>query len=189
MFQLIFFLHFAQVLPYFRKFEESKGVLLEENGFIEYPKCYRTVDKDLEECILLEDLSVRGFSIVDRFTANITADHVYLIMKTLGKFHAISFALKDQQPEKFNEFASNLSENFIRRTEELMRGYFAKQAELAASVLPEDEHGPIVAKVKKLFETNAMDVAADCLDLDATGPAWVIAHGDAWQVIVFVYFN
>lgn len=173
-------------MPYFRKFEESKGVTLEENGFIEYPKCYRTVDKELEECILLEDLSVRGFSIVDRFTEDITADHVYLIMKTLGKFHAISFALKDQQPDKFNELASSLTENFIRPTEELLRGYFAKQAELASSVLSEDEHGPVIAKVKKLFETNAMDVAADCLDLDATGSAWVIAHGDTWQVIEFV---
>ncbi|XP_055298661.1 uncharacterized protein LOC129566598 [Sitodiplosis mosellana] len=172
---------YNEVLPFFRQFEESRGVILDDNGFIEYPKCYRTVDKELDECILLEDLSVRGFSIVDRFTEDITADHVRLVMKALGKLHALSFALKDQQPAKFKELTSNLSEHFIRRNEDLMRGYFAKQAESASSVLSEEEHGPIIAKVKKLFETSAIDVAADCLDLEATGSASVIAHGDAWQ--------
>lgn len=171
---------FTQVLPYLRQFEESRGVL-GESGFTEYPKCYRTIDKELDECVLLEDLSVRDYNIVDRFKEDITADHVYLIMKTLGKFHAISFALKDQQPDKFKELASNLTEHFIRRNDNLLRGYFDMQAKSASSVLFEDEDGPIIAKVKKLFEKSAMDVAADCLELEATEPASIIAHGDTWQ--------
>lgn len=170
-----------QVLPYFRQFEESKGVVLEENGFTEYPKCYRTIDKVLDECILLEDLSVRDFRIVDRFTEDITATHAKLVMETLGKFHAISFALKDQKPEKFNELASNMTEHFIRRDDNLLRGYFDKQAECASSVLFGEEDADVIVKVKKLFETNALEVASDCLDPEPTGSASVIAHGDTWQ--------
>lgn len=46
-------------MPFYRQFEESKGVT-EENGFIEYAKCYRIVDEEPSESLFLEDLSVRG---------------------------------------------------------------------------------------------------------------------------------
>lgn len=171
----------AQVLPYFREFEASKGVIVEENGFIEYPICYRTVDEEPSECVLLEDLSVRDLHIIDRHTEEITADHVRLVMQVLGKFHAISFALKDQQPEKFKKLSSNLDEVFIRRNDPFLRDYFVKQTDSVINVLSSEEDAHLVAKVKKLFEKHAMDIAADCLELEPTGSATVITHGDAWQ--------
>ena len=78
-------------------------MVVDVDGFHEYPQCYRTVDEEPNECLLLEDLSVHGFTIINRHTDEVTADHVRLVMKTLGKFHAISFALKDQQPDTFKE--------------------------------------------------------------------------------------
>ena len=171
----------AQVLPYFREFEASKGVIVEENGFTEYPICYRTVDEEPSECVLLEDLSVRDLHIIDRHTEEITADHVRLVMQVLGKFHAISFALKDQEPEKFKKLSSNLDEVFIRRNDQFLRDYFLKQMESVINVLSSEEDAHLVAKAKKLFEKHPMDIAADCLEVELTGPATVISHGDAWQ--------
>lgn len=165
-------------MPFLREFEQSKGIILEENGFIEYPKCYKTIDSEPDESVLLEDLSVRGFSIIDRHTEEITPEHVHLVMKTLAKFHAISFALKDQKPEKFNEITSNLNEIFIRRDDPMMREYFAKQSESVYTVLTDEKDAQLLAKTKKLFEKNAMDVAADCLD---SSDGSVIAHGDVWS--------
>lgn len=75
-------------------FEESKGIMNETDGFVEYPKCYRTIDEEPIETLFLEDMSVRGFSIINRYTQEVTADHAYLVMKALAKLHAISFALK-----------------------------------------------------------------------------------------------
>lgn len=168
-----------QVLPCFRDFEESKGVTVEENGFIEYPKCYRTGDAELDECVLLEDLSVNGFKMIDRYTEEVEADHVYLIMEALGKFHAISFALKDQQPEKFQKFTSHFDEIFIRRNDPMMRDYFLGQSESFFKVLSSDEDAYLREKVKKFLETHPMDTAADCIELEKQ--ALVITHGDTWQ--------
>lgn len=50
---------------------------------------------------------------IDRRNEIIKADHVKLIMQALGKWHAISFALKDQQPEKFQQLASNFIGNIF----------------------------------------------------------------------------
>lgn len=165
-------------MPFFRDFELEKGVILEENGFVEYPKCYRTIDSEPDESVLLEDLSVRGFSIIDRHTEEITPEHVTLVMRTLAKFHAISFALQDQRPEKFKEITSNLNEIFIRCDDPILREYFAKQAESIYTVLTDEKDARLLAKTKKLLEKNAMDVAAECLDTSAGS---VITHGDVWS--------
>lgn len=169
------------MLPFLRQFEQSKGVISEEHGFTEYPKYYGGVDDELNECVLLEDLSVRNYNIIDRQTEETTADHVHLVMKTLAKFHAISFALKDQQPEKFRTFAPKLSEIFIRTQDPFMKEYFRKQGETVIELLSAEEDAHLLNKVKKLFEKNAMEVAADCLDLEKIGDGVVISHADTWQ--------
>ncbi|XP_031627328.1 uncharacterized protein LOC116343425 [Contarinia nasturtii] len=170
------------ILPFFRKFEQSKGLVVEKDGFYENPACYRTIDEEPSECLLLEDLSVRNFSIIDRYTEEITADHVFLVMKALAKLHAISFALKDQQPEKFHELASSLKEMFIRDNDIFIRKFFNKQFQGVFQVLNKEEDANLLAKVKNLFETkDVLDVARDCLDLQATGSGAVISHGDTWQ--------
>lgn len=168
------------MLPYLQQFERSKGVVIEDNGFFEYPICYQTLDEEPYECLLLEDLSVRGFSIVDRFTEEVTADHVHLFMKALAKFHAISFALKDQQPEKFLALASNLREVF-RADDLLVRDYFNKQVENVLDILKNDEDAKLLARMKELFERDAIDIAAECLDPKSAENAAVISYGDAWQ--------
>lgn len=70
---------------------------------MEYPICYETITDDMNECIILEDLIARGFRMMDRFTEEVTADHIRLLMRILGKLHAVSFAIQDQQPQKFEE--------------------------------------------------------------------------------------
>lgn len=168
-------------MPFFRQFEQSKGVCIEENGFVEYPICYRTIDEESSECLLLEDLSVRDFAIIDRFTVDVTDEHVHLVMKALGKFHALSFALKDQQPEKFHELASNLKEVFIRTENPNFREYYNKITKICLGVLNEEEDVHLIEKLKKLYDKDTIDVAADCLDLETTGLCSVISYGDAWQ--------
>lgn len=168
------------MLAFFSQFEELKGITA-ENRFIEYPMCYQTIEEEPNECLLLEDLNVRGFSIIDRYTDEVTTDHVHLFMQALGKFHALSFALKDQQPEKFHELASNLKEMFMKADEPQYREYFKSQTKNVLSVLNNNEDAHLLAKMKKFFERDAIDSAADCMNLELIGSASVIAYGDAWQ--------
>lgn len=166
-------------MPALRQFELSKGE--DRSGFTEYPKCYRTIDVDINECLIFEDLCVQGFTTIDRRTEEVTFDHLQLVMRSLGKLHAISFALKDQQPDKFNELASNLSEVFVRNDDPHLRMCFTKQAELAFEAVSGEGDAFLLAKVKKFYEREAIDIGADCLNPELTGDATVIAHGDAWQ--------
>lgn len=155
---------------------------MEENGFTEYPKCYRTVNVEPSESVFLEDMSVRGFTMIDKSKEEVTADHVHLVMQLLGKFHAISFALKDQQPEKFQQLSSNLTELFVRRDEPFLRVYFNKQVESAMNAVSGEKDAHLLAKLKKLFEeTEALDIACDCLDDSLKESACIITHGDTWQ--------
>lgn len=50
--EISFYLIFLQILPAFRQFERSKLDDFEKNGFTEYPKCYRTVDLNINEGLI-----------------------------------------------------------------------------------------------------------------------------------------
>lgn len=107
-------------------------------------------------------------------------------MQGLAKFHAISFALKDQQPNKFNELTSNLSEVFIMRSNTALQIALNYQSKLVFKAVAEDSH--LLAKITEFYKKQAIDTAVDCIDLEATGSASVITYGDVWQNnILFKY--
>lgn len=109
----------------------------------------------------------------------VTADHVRLVMKGLAKYHAISFGMKDQQPDIFNKLTENLDEVFINRANNTLRFYLNTQS---ASVFEAVADEPdLLAKVTEFYEREAVDWAAECIDTDKTGPASVISYGDCWQ--------
>lgn len=165
-------------MPALKQFELSKGLT---DGFTDYPKCYRTVDIDINECLIFEDLSVRGFTTIDRRAEEVTPEHVRLVMQSLGKFHAISLALKDQQPDRFKELAASLDEVFIRDDDPHLRECFTKQAELAIDAVSGADDAHLLNKVKQFYEKEAIDIGVECLNLKLTGSASVITHGDCNQ--------
>lgn len=143
---------------------------------------------NLSEFVLLEDMTAQRFAIIDKCTEEVTADHVRLVMRTLAKFHAISFALKDQQPNKFEELASSLTEHFLNRNDRGLREYLTKRISRVFDVVSDEKDAHLLAKVKKLFERECLDVVADCLDVNVVGSAAIIIHGDTWQNnIMFQY--
>lgn len=83
---------YEEILPLFMDYQQMKGICLGE-GFYEIPECYGTIMTEFEEVLFFEDLKASGFEMFDRHKC-ITFDHVRLVMEALGKFHAISFALK-----------------------------------------------------------------------------------------------
>lgn len=109
-----------------------------------------------------------------------SADHVYLVMKALGKYHANSYALKDQQPEKFQEFASNCTELQFWPDDEMYRKIFYEPIHTLYDALSGEENAHLLAKVKEVFEKEPYDIYIDVLK-EARGPDAVIIHGDTWQ--------
>lgn len=84
---------YSDVLPMMRDFQESCGVVPEENGFYQYAPCYKVIASDANESLVFRDLRQDDFLMFDRLQ-ELTFDHVQLVMRALGKFHGISFALR-----------------------------------------------------------------------------------------------
>jgi len=64
--------------------------------------------------LVLEDASYLGFGPASRQNCIDWAECI-MIVKTLAKFHAISFAYKDQKKEEFAETTSHLKETYFSR--------------------------------------------------------------------------
>lgn len=65
-------------------------------------RCYASLSDGENDFIALEDLSFDGYKTTDR-ASGFDFNHCKQIMATLGKFHAISLAIRDQEPEELNK--------------------------------------------------------------------------------------
>lgn len=101
--------YFYEVVhPAYTKFLQEKNL---ENGFHNVPKCYATSTKNV---IVLENLKSRGFVLFGR--GKIMDDkHINLVLKTFAKFHATSFAFKDQCKEEYAELIKNWDGDYFGR--------------------------------------------------------------------------
>lgn len=96
-------LFYQKVAPEFIKFQRDRG-LSEEDTFSAFPRCYKAVSDDKKGlfAIILEDLRPKGFAL--RPQNDNCPEKRRLILRELAKFHAISFAMRDQCPERFESF-------------------------------------------------------------------------------------
>lgn len=115
-------------------------------------------------------------------TEMLTFNHVSLAMKALGKFHAISFALKDQHPKRFEQLASELSELYYRLTTNSPQAkkFFEINHEALVNAVQGAEDAELSEKLAKATSNGFVDMARECIDAKNAGDYAVICHGDAW---------
>lgn len=166
-------------MPYFREFEESRDVVVDIDGFHEYSEFYKAIDTDLMECIFLQDLTRRNILMADKKA--VTTEHILLVMKTIGKFHALSFALRDQEPEKFAEIVNELREPiFYHGYNQMVANGFNGAAMNVINSITDDKDAHLLDAVLRMYERNQYDIVVDCVDGNSCEPYAVIAHGDLW---------
>lgn len=172
---------YSQVLPTFAAFQKEKGLSLKDS-FCEYPKCYGTLDDKENDrfVIVLEDLKATGYELFDKFKPA-DFNHVKLFVESLGKFHAVSFALKDQRPEVFAKY-THLKDVFLQQIEdqpEVMGPMFAYMFDKAIGAFKPEEEAEIKAltKLKGSFVEELKRVGWG----EASEPFSIINHGDCWN--------
>lgn len=97
-----------QVVPKFENFLANKR----QSDFLCIPRYIISFTDDENDFLVLEDASSLGFSTASRQNCLDWAECT-AILKTLAKFHAISFAYKDQNEEEFIEITDSLKETFF----------------------------------------------------------------------------
>ena len=164
-----------------QKFQADKGIGAVD-GFYHVAQCYKSLIDEPYEGLMLEDLKVTGFEMFDRLK-EVTADHVNLMMKALGKFHAISFAIKDQKPELIEHF-KDMSVIFFQRDdkwEDTIINYYENLKKQALVVLDNCENQDLVQRARKILHENFFKVSMGCLNGREADPYAVICHGDCWN--------
>lgn len=175
---------YNRLLPTLVEFQKERG---KNETFISFPKCYFATcnPENNEYLVIMDDLRTKGFKLWPRNKA-LTIDHCRLVIQELAKFHAVSFALKDQKPEIFDEF---------KALNDILRKFFKSDSldkhidvgfNRAINVLNNDEHKAVLQDIKVQFLTYLEDL----LHEDKHKSIGVINHGDCWNNnIIYKYQN
>lgn len=174
----IFF--YAKVLPTFIDFQREK-LIPEENQFRAYSKCYAAlgVSEESDYAIIMDDLRPKGFQMWNK-TEPTTLGNIHIVLEQIGKFHAISFAMKDQRPNEFAQFKTltNILDKFIESSS--YQSILISSLKRAENALRADHHKKIMSKM----QTNIVNYSRSSESEFA-----VVSHGDLWNNNIMYYFN
>lgn len=171
---------YDEYLPEMVEFQREKGVT-DSEGFFSFPKCYGTYSNDetLEYALILEDLRESGYRMWDKFK-QIDFKHVRLATKEIGKFHAMSYAFREQKPELFEKF-TKVGMSMYRTISDYgtVDSMFHKVFDRAIDALrPEDTE----EKRKMTYlRNNFLEKMRVSSSSEKAEPYAVLCHGDCWN--------
>lgn len=113
---------------------------------------------------------------------DLTVEHILLVMKALGKFHAVSLALKDQNPEKLSEIVNGLDEHLFRPGNTSGFATMFNQAAMTViNSISDEKDAHLLEAVLRLYERDQYDILIDCVNANENEPFSVVTHGDMWS--------
>lgn len=142
---------YSKLLPAFVRFQHEKG-LGAADSFLSFPKVYACeVDEEKRTHVLImEDLRAKNYKMWPK-EQTIDIDHQLLVMQELGKFHAISFAMKDQRPHEFDEFKTLRNADFERELKDQVGSFIRANIEMATETLIDPQHRKLMEKFHGMF--------------------------------------
>ncbi|XP_011699913.1 PREDICTED: uncharacterized protein LOC105457132 [Wasmannia auropunctata] len=99
---------YTKVVPKIEKFLAERG----QSSLLRIPRYLASYMDGENDFIVLEDVSPLGFGPASRQSCLDWAECT-VILEALAKFHAISFAYRDQKKEEFDELTSYLKETYF----------------------------------------------------------------------------
>lgn len=165
--------------------------LLDERGIVEEPKAkmapkyYQSSDVDFKEIIIMADLMTSGYKMHDRLLP-VKFDHVRLALEALGRFHAMSFVLRDQKPDVFRVFKEAISVDNLFREDmsPMIIQYGKKYYEMLVKTIRESDEigdkGEVIERVMEMHD-NLKKIMMSAVSGEKNEPYSVIAHGDFWN--------
>ncbi|RZB38959.1 EcKinase, DUF1679, and/or APH domain containing protein [Asbolus verrucosus] len=169
---------YSKVHPMLQKFERDRGI---SDNLQLIPKCFNVCIEDCSEMLILENLKVLKFECFDK-TSFLDHEHISLIFKTYGRFHAYSFALRDQQPEEYQQLVGrlhNVYEECLNNESSTFQDYVRQNVQLIRQYLIPGEDDEVINKFRKYENNGINDILLDIVTEKCDYSA--ILHGDCWS--------
>lgn len=168
---------YQNVLPALIDFQAKHGVA-DAVAFNCFPKCYVAFHEDgnSESIIIMQDLRQAGYQLWDK-RKQTPYESVRLLMQQIGRFHGLSFAIRDQNPQLFQEF-QDMAPILVE---------ICSTSGLAAMI--NSCHTKVISLLENPEDVEAMQSIAknwkqiflDGVDADLLGQFGVVNHGDCWS--------
>ncbi|XP_022902181.2 uncharacterized protein [Onthophagus taurus] len=159
------------------EFQAEKKLLQPFNA---HPKFVLSYLEPYKESFVMEDLKAEGYVLRDR-KQPLDINHVKHVMREYGKFHAISFALRDQKPELFAKLAKEREEKiFVTDDEEHIQNMIKYQDNFnnkLLALLNEESDAEVIKSLKYYCKDP---VHFNMNTITETNEYSVIGHGDCW---------
>ncbi|XP_031621483.1 uncharacterized protein LOC116339629 [Contarinia nasturtii] len=176
---------YTEVMPKFAKFQEEKN-LSKSDQFLAYPKCYGTIidDENGDYAIILEDLRPQEFKLWPKVKTS-PIENIRLAMREIGKFHGLSFAMKDQRPQEFSEFEQFTDLYKVLFKSKGVPDMFRNSYDYAIKSLKCENYKKIMREIRE----NFLEYFDACLNEKSSSYFGVICHGDFWNNNILYKFN
>lgn len=175
---------YEKIVPELIKFQNEKGILEPFNAFA---KLYGFNMEETKESLILENMRELGFVLHDH---PMKYEETSLVMREYGKFHAISFALKDQKPDLFKKISNDINEvvyNHLVKSEDFNKNV-KHECSRALNVINSETHKALVEKLQLLKE-NLLQRITNAVQPETAKEHGVIVHGDCWvNNLLFKYY-
>lgn len=166
---------YTEVLPKFKEMQESANV--PKTDLLTFAECYGSYIEEPDEIILLEDLKEKNCVMLDRLKP---LDECFLlpILKKLAILHSLSFVLKQNHPEIFNEISQRLYGFWTNmgNNEQAKTGFIKMEDHLLTLLSDSENKSDIVRGIIRNLSSNLAELSKE----DAGTKYTVIQHGDAW---------
>jgi hypothetical protein len=171
---------YDNVYTMYKKFQEEKGIDIVNEGFSQVPRVYATLIEAPCEGLFFEDLKALGFQMHDRLK-DIRLEHVQLLMKSLGKLHAISFSIKDQKPELIEKY-KEIKDIFLMRDKtrlmDAVNIWFAGLTTQAFESIKDLEDEELKKKYKAFIQNDFNVMLGKGISKESAEPYAILNHGD-----------
>lgn len=168
-------LFYEMIFPIFLDFQIERKI---EQIFDPLPKIYKAITIGSTDLIILENVRASGFEMCNN-RQPLPLQHLKLALQYYGRFHAISFALRDQKPALYQQMADVLKNTIKRHISRTVNPYLPKLFEQLLALLAERHEFEHHKRLKCLLEEkNIIERAFNLFD-ENTGYS-VINHTDPW---------
>lgn len=166
------------VLKGFKEFQAVKTDA--KYPFNEIATCLSTHLDGENDFLVLENLNTYGYHTAPR-QESMNINVCRLIMQTLGRFHALSFVIRDQSPKMFEELTSVLEEvYYAHRLRPWYNDFINVQIDVALDAVSKIYGGSLIEERAKEFLCSGSLYDKMVTLTNTRNRFSVIGHGDCW---------